>query len=238
MESAAPFTLLTVAAGYLFTKFTHFTSFRVERLSGYHLLFQSAIWGVVLISASHLLLVWIGSSEAAWIEVVQDLWRTYTTLPGPGTLALAVVLSALLPQVINLLFQRERAVRRTIQLYGTELEKLLYRGIQSISPVSITLKNEKVYIGWPLWTPEPRGETRDLAIMPAFSGFRDPRSKQLTLSTQYLPIYDQILDGSLEMEADDFQIILPVEEIRTANFFSLDLDQSLFEIRQEFRNFG
>lgn len=230
MESAAPFTLLAVAAGYLFTKLTHLTSFRIQRLSGYHLLFESAIWGIALVGASHTLLSWIGRGDASWIVGIREIWHGHVGVSGLATFALALVLSVLLPYLVNLVYRRERAVRRTIQLYGPELERLLYRAIQRIFPVSVTLKNEKVYIGWPVWTPEPSGETRDLAILPAFSGYRDPRTKQLTLSTQYLPIYDRILEGALEMGADDFQIVLPLEEIRTANFFSLDLDQSFFEI--------
>lgn len=231
MESAAPFTLVAVATGYLFIRSTHLTSFRVERLTGYHLLFESAIWGVVLVALSHLLLIGLGGSDIPWIWWLQETWRFHIPVPGLETFALAFALTGISPRGINLVFRRDRAVRTTIQEYGTELEKLLYRSIQSILPVSVTLANEKVYIGWPVWTPEPRGETRDLAVLPAFSGFRDPHTKRLTISTEYLPIYDRIRDGTLDLAADDFQVVIPLDEIRTANLFSLDLDQSLFEIQ-------
>lgn len=232
MEEAAPYTLLALAAGYLFTRQSHFTSFRVARLSGYHLLFESAIWGAVLVGISQLLLVSLGGIDTAWTGLAEEIWRTYTTIPGAETFALAFVLGVLLPRVINLVIDRDQAVQGTIRQYGTELEKILYNSLQSIYPVSFTLKNEKVYIGWPLWTPEASGETRDLAILPAYSGFRDSRTKRLAFTTEYLPIYDRIREGTLDMEAEDFQIVLPLDEIRTASFFSLDLDQSLFEISE------
>lgn len=106
METAAPYTLLAVVAGYLFTKRAHLTSFRIERLSGYLLLFESAIWGVVLLGVSHLLLAFLGTVDSPTVRFLGAAWRSHTPVPGLGTFSLALLLGMSLPSVLNLVIGR------------------------------------------------------------------------------------------------------------------------------------
>jgi hypothetical protein len=108
------------------------------------------------------------------------------------------------------------------------LERLLYDSQASTYPVSISLKNEKVYIGWPVLTPEPMHRIQDIRILPVASGFRDPVTKALTISTEYFPVYRAIERGALRMDPEDFEIVIALDEVRSANQFSLDIDQDLF----------
>jgi hypothetical protein len=231
MEQSAPLTLLALAAGYLFTRLFHYTVYRTERRSGYHLLFEAAGWGIALLAISQALLLASSQLPNRVVEPITRLWSAFAPIPGVAPFAVALTLALVLPALLNTIYSRDRAARRVIVRRGSEIERLLYHSINSLLPLSVTLKNEKVYIGWPVWTPEPRTPLRDVRILPAVSGFRDPQTKHLTLTTQYLAAYEQIDTGDLPVEAEDFQVVFPVDEIRSANFFSLDIDQAIFRIQ-------
>lgn len=225
MDPLAPLTLVALAAGYLFTTRFHFTSYQAERHSGYHLLFQSACWGIALLAVSQGLLV---AEARVWPESASAVRWMNAELEGSGPFALAFTLSILIPPLLNRLYSRERAARRVIRRQGSELEKLLYDSQAAAFPVSISLKNEKVYIGWPVYTPDPVHRLQDIRILPAASGFRHHATKELTISTEYGPVYEQIEKGSINMNAKDFEIVIALDEVRSANQFSLDIDQNLF----------
>lgn len=230
MEQSAPLTLLVLAAGYLFTRFFHYTAYRTERRAGYHLLFESAAWGVALLAVSRALLLAGGRLSSLITDPVTRLWFFFAPVPGLAPFAGAILLALLAPVLLNAIYRRDRAARRVIERRGSEIERLLYRSINSLLPLSVTLKNEKVYIGWPVWTPEPRTSLQDVRIQPAVSGYRDHQTKRLTLTTQYISAYEQIDRGDLPIEPEDFQIVFPLDEIRSANYFSLEVDQGFFAI--------
>ena len=225
MDPLAPLTLVALASGYLFTTRFHLTSYQAERHSGYHLLFQSACWGIALLAVSQILLV---GGARVWPKPASIVRWMNADLDGSGPFALAFLLSILIPPLFNRLYSRERAARRVIGRQGSELEKLLYDSQASLFPVSISLKNEKVYIGWPVYTPDPRHRLQDIRILPAASGYRDPTTKELTIRTEYSPVYEQIEKGTIDMNAKDFEIVISLDEVRSANQFSLDIDQDLF----------
>lgn len=230
MDPLAPLTLVALASGYLFTTRFHFTSYQAERHSGYHLLFQSACWGIGLLIASQVVLVLIARVRPGFPSSVR--WLN-AALEGAGPFALGFALSILVPPLLNQLFSREWAARRVIQREGTELEKLLYDSQSLAFPVSISLKNEKVYIGWPVYTPDPVRRLQDIRILPAASGFRNPTTKELTINTEYFPVYEQIERGAIDMDGKDFEIVIALDEVRSANQFALDIDQDLFRPGQD-----
>jgi hypothetical protein len=225
LDPLAPLTLVALASGYLFTTRFHFTSYQAERHSGYHLLFQSACWGIVLLAISQAILVGL---EWEWSNPTSVVGWMSAELEGSGPFALGFLLSILLPPILNRLYSRERAARRVIHRQGSELEKLLYDSQASIYPISVSLKNEKVYIGWPVYTPDLRHRLQDIRLLPTASGFRDPVTKALEINTEYFPAYEEIKRGTLQMSPEDFEIVIALDEVRSANQFSLDIDQDLF----------
>jgi hypothetical protein len=54
---------------------------------------------------------------------------------------------------------------------------------------------------------------------------------EVVFTTQYLDVYETLeKDGAGELTATDFEIVIPVAEIVTANLYSLDLEQTAFSI--------
>ena len=63
---------------------------------------------------------------------------------------------------------KDRHYRESIN--NISMEKLLYRSACSVLSVSVTLKNEMVYIGWPIGSRYP-GEKKSLPLIPLMSGW-------------------------------------------------------------------
>ncbi len=107
-------------------------------------------------------------------------------------------------------------------LEDNEFENLLLQAAKRGLPVSITLKNDKTYIGLVQRTNFHSVERKHLALLPLLSGYRDPEKKTLELTTRYTDIYDRL---SCMKEPDvsekDFKMVFAIDEIVNANLFSL-----------------
>ena len=143
-----------------------------------------------------------------------------------GSLAWGIVL----PRILNLFTDDSSASRSVIEKFGNELEKLLYDALQTGHMVSLTLNGGMVYVGWPAETPHPEKlEDLYIRILPAFSGHRDPGTKELKLTTKYFKVYEKLSEQTIEgLEIKSFEKVIRRDEILTANFYSPKLEQSLF----------
>ena len=97
--------------------------------------------------------------------------------------------------------------------------------------VLVMLERRKVYIGWPMYSPGLRRETKDFRILPAASGFRDEHNLTLELTAQYLDAYEKVKRRELpdHVTAADLETVLPKKDVVSANLFELDLDQGIFK---------
>ncbi|NIV14317.1 MAG: hypothetical protein GWN62_24495 [Aliifodinibius sp.] len=62
-----------------------------------------------------------------------------------------------------------------------------------------------------------------ISILPYFSGYRDTETKKLSLLTSYLDVYEKFDDLNKEdpnLCVEDFEIVIPVSEILSANIFN------------------
>ena len=238
IASASALLLLALAGGFLFTYQCHAFSYQAARVGGQRLLFVAAGWAVALLIWSQAFLLAIRylapESVLAWIS---RTWSAFTEpVYGP---ALAVFFGALvwgpiLAWLVNLFYRPKRAAARAIRKYGGELEKLAHRAWSDELLVSITLENQKVYVGWPVFTPDPRRNTEDLRLLPAVSGYRNDKTLELTFTTQYFPAYRLIAASPASgLRASDFEIVIPLDKLISINMFSLEIPQSIFEIPSE-----
>ncbi|MGH8542339.1 MAG: hypothetical protein ACREX3_01555 [Gammaproteobacteria bacterium] len=124
MEQSAPLTLLVLAAGYLFTRFFHYTAYRTERRAGYHLLFESAAWGVALLAVSRAFLLAGGKLSSSITDPVTRFWFFFAPVPGLAPFAGAILLALLAPALLNAVYRRDRAAQRVIERRGSEIERL------------------------------------------------------------------------------------------------------------------
>ncbi|HEX9654602.1 MAG TPA: hypothetical protein VGA99_12910 [bacterium] len=57
-------------------------------------------------------------------------------------------------------------------------------------------------------------------VLPYFSGYRDEKTKQLFVTTNYLLVYDQLerlAEEDPDLDVNDFDIVIPVSEILSMN---------------------
>lgn len=153
----------------------------------------------------------------------------------------ALVWGWILPRLLNIYYGPERASNIIIDTYAGELEKLMYRAMGEFLLVSITLKSRKVYVGWPVRAliPNPRrGDIRPhIRLLPAISGYRREDTQELVFTTDYSPVYQRIEEEAVpgqnpeeRLSADDLEMVIPVDEIVSANLFSTNIDQDWFEM--------
>jgi hypothetical protein len=118
--------------------------------------------------------------------------------------------------------------------YGSQLEKFFYETITHRLPVSISLDNRKVYVGyvWRLAPLDPhRADDYAVRLLPVRSGYRDEKTLELHFTTRYTEVYRQIGSGELGgVNHEDFLIVLPIKNIVSANLFALWIDSSLLRM--------
>jgi hypothetical protein len=233
VSDAAAFLLFVLSGAFIFLYRCHYTSYLAARTEGRQLLFRVGAAAACLVILARALL-WAGESLISNWGIVGKLWSGVSMpfdIPLLRVYVTAFVLGPVLAYTVNLFYRADTASTRAIERYGTEQEKLLFKAMQDSSLVSVTLESRKVYIGWPVYSPDLRHETNDFRLLPALSGYRKEDDLSLDFTTQYLDIYDHIESEVIEgVRAKDFEIVLPLEKVVSVNRFELDIDQELFRL--------
>ncbi len=74
-------------------------------------------------------------------------------------------------------------------------------------------------------------DRKHMKLLPMVSGYRHPETRELVITRDYAEVYQQLMDedsSELLTHADDFQVVIPIGEIVTANLF----DPDVYEIFQ------
>ncbi len=95
--------------------------------------------------------------------------------------------------------------------------------------MQFTLKDGKVYVGWIVWLPlDPRAHDAYVTLLPYASGYRDPTTKTMKLSTRYSPIYERD-----DTNLDDFIKLMPVANIEFASIYREEVFQEFNKRRRK-----
>lgn len=196
MGDVASIAALALIAGFTFVEFSNLTRYCAARAEGQRLLSYSAFAAVVLLLAARVCLVTLGGFFPSFYGGLRDL--TWAFFPGPGqpwfsTALAAFALGLVGIAIANQLVDRDKASTQAIESRGNELERLLLQAFQRFPAlVAVTLKNDKVYIGWPVKVPPIlEGETQYIRLLPAMSGYRTAEKHTLELTTDYTNVYEQ-----------------------------------------------
>ena len=125
----------------------------------------------------------------------------------------------------NLWWRAEPEVRRAVGDYGGDLRIFLHDRAKEGSPVSLTMKNRKVYVGLIL-VPPGLEEPCYLTLLPTLSGYRDAQRITLVFTTAYEHVYEDLerRSGSEQGSiAHSFGIVLPVANIESVNRYDNDI---------------
>ena len=171
--------LVPVLGGYLFLTNLHYTRYGVLRKSGYHLFFQSAIAGGVLVAVARPVAVLVNDN----LPQISALRTHYVPFDYSGKVALSVLLGFILPYGVNLLYGKEEAERRAATESGALIELVISESLDRQKPVELTLKSGKSYIGFVLERKIAAFGESDIALIPMKSGYRDKDTHELVLTT-------------------------------------------------------
>jgi hypothetical protein len=239
--------LLALSGGFLFMHWCHRFRFAASRQEGQRLLFLSVCWAVPLLAWSCLFL-WAANGVlsgprreqigAWWSDVLGPLATSGTVI-----FVVAFVSGPAFALLVNLFYRKGRASRYALSRFGSELEQFLYESMNEALLVSVTLENRKVYVGWPTSTGVPllrerKPEEKDqLSLLPALSGYRDEITHKVKFTTQYWEVYEKVSDPNWELAgqlgAGDFEVVIPWEAIVSAQRYSPELEQGMFEMTPE-----
>ena len=213
--------LILALGGYWFLTRYHRTRDSLQRANGYHVVLQSAIAGLALFAIARLITTVVGF---CWPEVGR-IWQLLLPIDYSGTSTLSVVLGVGAPLLLNRFTDRNRAQRQNAQHQGNLIELLIDEALDRDIYVEVSLSSGKSYIGIPLMNGFPSREYADIAIVPAFSGYRDKETQELRISASYMRALNAMIGSQTDpgtLDAEDFRVIIPMREILTARLFDPD----------------
>lgn len=107
---------------------------------------------------------------------------------------------------------------------GDEIEKLFKQSVDEALFIQITLKTDKVYIGYSEIIPIPQ-KTNYLTLTPILSGYRYEK-KQLHITTDYFIVVDEFLkklDNNEKSVTLNKDVIIKQDEILTASIYKQNI---------------
>ncbi len=217
--------LLPLIGGYLFLYFFDLTDFLVKRLQGYQLIIFSAVPAIISLAIS----ICVTHFGSRIFYNINWQWKNFIPFEYSGTAFIALILCVSTPFLFNKVINEDfklKVLRWFILKDGNALEILLSGAIHEQQDVAVTLLNHKVYIGFVINLNSMSEPENFIEIIPLLSGYRDPLTKKIKLTTSYL---DVLLSGDF----DDFAIVIPTTQILSANRFDIDLYDKHFKEEQK-----
>lgn len=221
--------LIPVVSGYWFLTHLYLTRYSALRDSGYHVLFRAVIAGIMLALMAHFLVIFVLNP---CFPKLSEFWSVFIPISYPGTAMLTTtmlttamltfLLAFVLPCIGNQLYDKEKAARRAALDNGDLIELLIAESIEDQRLIELSLRSGKSYIGFALESGITRQGETDIALIPIASGYRNKDTQELEITTNYAAAVKESLEKMLNLELNDFRIVLPMTEIISARVFHLE----------------
>lgn len=155
--------LVPALAGYLFLRWFNGTRYALPRETGYHVVFQSSIAGVILFFLARVMVVLADRLAPA----MGEWWGAVVPLDYSGTAAGTFVLAVLVPLVLNRLprFRRSDARQRAAEGAGDQISLIIDRAMLRGSLVELSLSSGKSYVGSPIQGTFGHRDSGDVALV-------------------------------------------------------------------------
>lgn len=220
--------VLPLAAAYYILTRSYFFKFIYQRLDRQKLFFETVIVASFILVFSFLLKTFfydvaLGSECRSLIRNLNPIHRT----PYSGTVLASFILSIALTELSNRVLNKKKQIYRAIKKIGNEFELTASKSFKDQTLILITLKNEKVYVGWVKELPIP-SQSNYLRIIPALSGYRD-EDKKVVFNSHYLKVYARYIkegrgQNVKELETD---VVIEINEIITISNYDPSLYKEL-----------
>ena len=233
--------LAVVLIGYVFLSRSNYYKPRLVTLSNYALLYESALAGAVIFAVawSLILLVKIYGSSCSLDAVIRtnECWiDAWYPLPHLDVLLVSSLLALLMVWIGNKLRSSTEVAEELARQSGFSAN-LILDALNEYHLLQITTIRNKVYVGWLSIGPgiSAQGNILDLAVVPLFSGHRDPFTQKMVLDIAYAAALEkQLLNGltrrtaannSLETSLQELSVVIPTNEILLIRRHTMDLHE-------------
>ena len=184
--------LVPALGGFLFLLLCNVTRPGTRQSPGYHLVFASALAGVVFYAVSFLAAACFNLGDA---EVVRAA-LAHGALDGRyGTAVSAAVLSLSLPPVAawiaNRWVSRDKADRRAAIRAGRLREIVLHEAMREHGLVEVSLESGKSYVAFVQQVVIGQPDDSDVLLVPILSGYRHPETRDLHITTNYSSVLER-----------------------------------------------
>ena len=222
--------LIPALGGYYLLSRTLVSRYWVARQAGYKLFFSAAIAGVVLLLVARLIaVIWpsdLGAPILAW-------WCDYAPFEYAGTVAISATLAVIIPLVANPFLDENKYAMQAANAHGDLIECLMQEALDSSYLVEISTKSSKSYIGFVQCSSVAAGGESDIAITPIASGYRDSKTRDLAITTNYLSVLRSNSQDTQDFR-EHFRVVIPLPEIASARRF----DPHVYELFRQTKTAG
>lgn len=227
--------LIPIITGYFILTNSSLLKYNSQRLTRSRILFESILIGVVSIGVGFLIRTTI---EIIFPKLIPFLINSFSVIPFEKSdyfwtflfsCLIAVVFFLVLELIILRFYSKNDAIIWAVKKNGDELETLLKDSVLNGQTIQLTLSNHKVYIGFCEETPIPQ-KTNYVSISPILSGYRDPKTKKVTITTDYFEVVDGFIKDIEEKEQVELEkitlntdVVIKQDEIVTAGIYEQEI---------------
>ncbi len=221
--------LLPIIGGFYLITNLEYYKYLTQRLSPQAVVFNSVIAGTFLLLAAFITCSILTSAFPSQTNFIkQNLFPVFTGTGNAyfGTAICSFFLGIVVSLIGNLFINERKAVAKAIDKIGNGLEIMFKTSYDESEPLQITLKNNKVYIGYVELLHKPQHtEPNYVTIIPLMSGYRDGEKKEFHITTDYSKVYAHyIANGQIQSIGDlKVTLVIQVGEIISATLFSYDV---------------
>lgn len=222
--------VLPLLSGYYFLSRYIYKKYKYQRLEPQRLIFDSFIAGTVLFLLTYILRIII---FLLFPDLIPTIYSFLYKLPIKEnhllwTFIFNFIVVIALTKLTNYIYKKNgyfkwrKPVEKAVDDFGDEIEQLFKQAAENENLVQVTLKTNKVYVGFIEYIPPPK-ESNYLKIIPVISGYRNSETKKIVFTTDYFNSI--LLYQSNEDKYSNFQmdITFKQDEILSANVFDFDV---------------
>lgn len=223
--------LIPVIAGYFVLVYSILFKYNTQRFLQNRLIFESVFVGIVIVFFGFILRTTIEFFKPTWISSTLQCLKVFPIKKVDyfWTVLFSSLLAIILVPISNFLirkrYKNNEPIGWAVDKNGDEIEKLFKRSVIEGILIQITLKNNKVYIGFSEIIPEPQ-KTNYLILTPIVSGYRDNETKKLTITTDYFSVVEDYIKSLAPNQQEvtlNTDIIIRQDEILTAGIYEQEI---------------
>ena len=224
------FWLFPILSGYYFLTRFVYLKYKYDRIETQRLIFNSVITGSILF-----LLVYLSRIVITFFkpEIVPTIYEFLYQLPIKEQPLLwtfvfnflfILIFTNLLNKILKWCnyFKKQTPVEKAVDDFGDEIEQLFKKAAKEELLIQITLKSNKVYVGFVEYIPPPK-ESNYLKIIPLISGYRNDKTKKIKFNTDYYKAILLYQSDEKKYESFEMDLTIKQDEILIANVFDYEV---------------